>query len=205
MLVAVTIALAVSLQAGPAEATTFDLKSNIDPDQAIANNPGASGSGLGIITYNNQTNLLSWDISFGGLAGDGTTLQAHFHGPAPAGQNGVIQVTISVAPASPMIGNATISETQESQLLSGLWYVNIHTVHSPSGEIRGQVLDPSGGPIGGVAELPAAETVASLQSDTSSGTKWGLLAGGGAAFVAVAVVLLGAAARYRQSRAEPTE
>ena len=202
-LVAVTIALAVSLQAGPAEATTFDLKSNLDPDQALFNNPGASGSGFGAITYNNQTNLLTWDISFGGLAG--ATLQAHFHGPAPAGQNGEIQVTISVAPASPMIGSATISETQESQLVSGLWYVNIHTDHSPSGEIRGQVLDPSGGPIGGVAELPDAGPVASLQSDTSSGTSWGLLGGGGAAIVAVAVVLLGAAARYRQRRAQPAE
>ena len=74
MLVAVAIALAVSLQAGPAEATTFDLKSNLDPDQALFNNPGASGSGFGAITYNNQTNLLSWDISFGCLAGDGATL-----------------------------------------------------------------------------------------------------------------------------------
>ncbi|ACB52622.1 hypothetical protein cce_3274 [Crocosphaera subtropica ATCC 51142] len=32
-----------------------------------------------------------------------------------------------------------VSEKQESQLLSGLWYINIHTEANPPGEIRGQV------------------------------------------------------------------
>jgi hypothetical protein len=36
-------------------------------------------------------------------------------------------------------GSATITDTQESQLLAGLWYMNIHTATSAGGEIRGQV------------------------------------------------------------------
>jgi hypothetical protein len=36
-------------------------------------------------------------------------------------------------------GTATITDTQEADLLAGLWYVNIHTTTSSGGEIRGQV------------------------------------------------------------------
>lgn len=38
-----------------------------------------------------------------------------------------------------MTGSATISDTQEADLLAGLWYINIHTSMFPGGEIRGQV------------------------------------------------------------------
>jgi hypothetical protein len=36
-------------------------------------------------------------------------------------------------------GTATITDAQETDLLAGLWYVNIHTTTSGGGEIRGQV------------------------------------------------------------------
>jgi hypothetical protein len=36
-------------------------------------------------------------------------------------------------------GTATISATQETQLLGGLWYINIHSTFRTGGEIRGQV------------------------------------------------------------------
>ena len=32
-----------------------------------------------------------------------------------------------------------LTDTQETELLTGLWYVNIHTTTSPGGEIRGQL------------------------------------------------------------------
>jgi hypothetical protein len=38
-----------------------------------------------------------------------------------------------------LIGNATITEVQEAQLLAGLLYINIHSEFRPGGEIRGQV------------------------------------------------------------------
>jgi hypothetical protein len=39
-----------------------------------------------------------------------------------------------------LIGMATLAnETQESELLSNLWYINIHTTSFGGGEIRGQV------------------------------------------------------------------
>jgi hypothetical protein len=43
-------------------------------------------------------------------------------------------------PSGAFSGSATITETQEGQLLAGLWYTNIHSTFRPGGEIRGQVL-----------------------------------------------------------------
>jgi hypothetical protein len=47
---------------------------------------------------------------------------------------------ISGGVVSPMIGNTVINDTQEADLLAGLWYVNIHSSVFPGGEIRGQVV-----------------------------------------------------------------
>ena len=104
---------------------------------------GSPGTGIGNVTYDQGTGVLSWNIIFGGL----TTLQtaAHFHGPAPFGVNAGVQVGIGVG--SPAIGNAPITAVQGADLLNGLWYVNIHTTQFPGGEIRGQVV-PAPGAVG---------------------------------------------------------
>ena len=41
--------------------------------------------------------------------------------------------------ASPLTGSATITPTQASDMMNGLWYVNLHTTAYPTGEIRGQL------------------------------------------------------------------
>jgi hypothetical protein len=66
---------------------------------------------------------------------------AHFHGPAPVGQNAKPQVAVDKnALASPMKGKATLTDQQITDLMAGQWYFNIHTAENPSGEIRGQVV-----------------------------------------------------------------
>ena len=51
---------------------------------------------------------------------------------------------ISSIPTSPSIGSTVISDEFESQLLGGLWYINIHTALNGAGEIRGQLVpEPS--------------------------------------------------------------
>ena len=97
---------------------------------------GSPGSGVGIINLNTDTRQLEWNITFGGLVGD--ELVSHFHGPAPAGQPAGVQ--ISLPPGTPKIDSQVISEQQQTDLLAGLWYVNIHTDAFPGGEIRGQVV-----------------------------------------------------------------
>jgi hypothetical protein len=95
---------------------------------------------LGQVTLDTDTNQLSWNIVFAGLLGDETG--AHFHGPAPVGLNAGVQIPLPLG--SPKIGNAILSDLQEADVLAGLWYVNIHTVNFPGGEIRGQVVpEPS--------------------------------------------------------------
>ncbi len=59
----------------------------------------------------------------------------HFHGPALPNQNAGVQVGTGVA-GPPVIGNAILNDSQEADLLAGLWYLNLHTNTDPGGEIR---------------------------------------------------------------------
>jgi len=97
---------------------------------------GSSGTGVMTGTLDDVSNLLSWNVTWGGLTGS-PTLQ-HFHGPALPNQNAGVQVGIGVA-GPPVIGSTTISPSQASDLLGGLWYLNLHTSAFGGGEIRGQV------------------------------------------------------------------
>jgi hypothetical protein len=100
--------------------------------------PNASPAfGSGNVSYDDVSNQLSWSVSYQGLLGP--LSNAHFHGPAPVGVPASVQVPMPLGP-SPLVGNAVITETQEGQLLGGLWYVNVHSSVFPGGEIRGQVV-----------------------------------------------------------------
>ncbi len=114
---------------------------------------GFSPSGFATVTLDTDTNLLTWDITYSGLTGEIVAPGAHFHGPAGFGATAgvVVDLAGNVAgtgtgaplpqPASgSLVGNFTISDAQESDILAGLWYVNIHTALNGPGEIRGQVI-----------------------------------------------------------------
>ncbi|HET6183778.1 MAG TPA: CHRD domain-containing protein [Acetobacteraceae bacterium] len=95
------------------------------------------GTGTMTGTLNTTTHRFSYDVSWKGLSGPAT--MAHFHGPAPAGQNAGIVVPLGNNPKSPIKGSVTLTPEQQQQLENGLWYVNVHTAANPPGEIRGQV------------------------------------------------------------------
>jgi hypothetical protein len=79
---------------------------------------------------------LSFVITYGGLLG--TESAAHIHGPAPAGVNAGVQFPLP--PGNPKVGVVgPLSAQQKSDLLDGLYYINIHTSVFPGGEIRGQI------------------------------------------------------------------
>ncbi len=91
-------------------------------------------------TYDDVTNTLDFNLSYNGLTTGATA--AHFHGPAPAGVNAGVQIGFAGFPAGVSGGYANtyiLTAVQETQLIGGLWYVNIHNSTFPGGEIRGQL------------------------------------------------------------------
>jgi hypothetical protein len=123
-----------------AGAVSIPLAASLDCAQEVPSTCGlTSATGAASLTFDTDTSLLSWSISWSGLSGAATGM--HFHGPALPGANAGVQVNVGAISglASPSIGSATLSATQESQLLSGQWYLNVHSALSPGGEIRGQV------------------------------------------------------------------
>ncbi len=123
-----------------ANASTIVLEANMDCLQAAAGAGtcagGGSGIGTAVINFNDVSKLLDWNVSWSGLSG--AAVASHFHGPALPNQSAGVQVSIGVG-SNPAIGSATLSASQEFDLLAGLWYVNVHTTLFPGGEIRGQV------------------------------------------------------------------
>jgi hypothetical protein len=96
-----------------------------------------AASGLLEASLAADSGLLTWKLSYAGPSSPPTA--AHFHGPAPAGQNAGVVVPISGPLTSPITGSATLSPSQVADLRAGQWYVNVHTAANPGGEIRGQV------------------------------------------------------------------
>ena len=118
-----------------AQTVTWNVPVGGDQQAPPVNTPA---TGNAVVTLDTQTNLFSWHVVHQGLTGNHTA--SHFHGPALPGQNAGVQVGIGVG--NPIVGSTTISAQQASDLLAGLWYVNLHTSTNPGGEIRGQVDPP---------------------------------------------------------------
>ena len=136
----VFVAFAVLLFAQSSSAATVNLVANMDCSQASAGagtcGAGGSGTGLASLTYDDVSNLLSWEVTWSGLSGTATSM--HFHGPALPNQNAGVRVALGIG-SNPSIGSAIISDDFETELLSNLWYVNLHTSEFGGGEIRGQI------------------------------------------------------------------
>ncbi|XDV61167.1 CHRD domain-containing protein [Bradyrhizobium sp. LLZ17] len=97
----------------------------------------SSGSGKAEATYDTETKILSYTVTYAGLTGP--AMGAHFHGPVEAGKNGGIVLPFKTV-QSPIQGSATLTDNQATDLLAGKWYANIHTAMNPGGELRGQML-----------------------------------------------------------------
>ena len=106
----------------------------------LAAGPNVVSEGMGTVdaTLNTETKELKWKVVYSGLSGPAGA--AHFHGPAEPGQNAGVVLGFKGSVESPITGDATITPAQANDLLSGKWYVNIHTKAYPGGEIRGQVM-----------------------------------------------------------------
>ena len=103
-------------------------------EEVPPNNSTATGVFNG--TYDKTTKILTYTLTFTGL----TPTNMHVH-KGEIGVSGPVVIPISSAPYTSPINSMTpaLTAEQESDLLGGLWYVNIHSAAFPPGEIRGQV------------------------------------------------------------------
>lgn len=158
----------IPLQAAPAYAETYACEPTLDGSQEV---PPVitNGTGSAAVTFDSESSELAWEIEFSGLTGNATA--AHFHGPAPAGNNTGIQVNIGEISglASPMNGTTTLSAQQAEMLLNGTMYINIHTAANPDGEIRGQVeCTEEEPPVGQPAEPPTEQPPVAGEWETTT-------------------------------------
>lgn len=102
-------------------------------------------SGLAKVMIDSNAMTIAWDVDYQDLTGPIVAPGAHFHGPAALGSNASVEIFLTDGnPPEPASGNlsgtAALDAQQLSDVLDGLWYLNVHTADNMSGEIRGQVL-----------------------------------------------------------------
>lgn len=118
---------------------TYKITASADGNQEV---PSVTTSGTGSVTgtYDANTKILQYNVSWSNLSG--TAVAAHFHGPAAAGANAGVVVPFTIVnngSSGTATGKDTLTAAQETDFLAGKWYFNVHTAAHPSGEIRGQV------------------------------------------------------------------
>jgi hypothetical protein len=121
--------------ATPTMAAMVNLKADLKASAEVPPND-SKATGEVTATYDTASKKLSWKGSYKDLTGPATA--AHFHGPGEPGKNAGVAVPITPN-TSPFEGSATLTEAQESDMMAGKWYVNVHTAINKAGEIRGQL------------------------------------------------------------------
>ena len=101
--------------------------------------------GTVIVRYNTVTNSLELGGNYQNLTTDIT--MSHIHGPAAPGVDAsVISPLINnLGTSGILVGTGILTESQEADLLAGLYYVNVHTSTYLGGEIRGQLTTTTSG------------------------------------------------------------
>jgi hypothetical protein len=103
----------------------------------------STASGTADVKYDKSSHMLTYTVNYAGLTDKPT--MAHIHGPAPKGVNAGVKKDLTGVLVKEQKGSFTDSvkidgsAIKEDSLLSGFYYINIHTPKNPGGEIRGQI------------------------------------------------------------------
>lgn len=150
----------------------------ISPAQEVTFNSSQANGGADV-SYNKNTHMLSFTVTWNNLSGIPTG--AHIHGTGPRGLNAPIifdfassitKTTSGTYSQSVLIDGNTL---KEEDLLNGLYYFNFHTPNNPGGEMRGQieffdqsnVVSKKGVVLSGANEFPSNPSAASGTVDYS--------------------------------------
>ncbi len=110
------------------------------------------------------TDTLNYQLSVSNLV---SVTAQHIHlGPVGVAGPVIFPLPGSLGPNSPISGTLTLSAQNLLDLLTGYYYVNVHTTPHPGGEIRGQV----GGPRLYQASLSGASEVPSILNTAANGS-----------------------------------
>jgi hypothetical protein len=133
------VALSACLFAGTAAfAATQNYTATLKGSTEVPPND-TKGTGKVTAKYDTVSKKFTYSVTYKGLTGPATA--AHFHGPADPGVNAPPVVPIPADKlASPIKGDATLTDDQAADLVAGKWYFNVHTAANKGGEIRGQVM-----------------------------------------------------------------
>jgi hypothetical protein len=119
----------------------YNLSGNANGAQEAPKRVTTTATGTISGTYNKNTNILQYTITWNGLSTAPAAM--HLHGPADPGIAADVKIPITgfTAGASGTVNRTDTlkNETDEADFLQGRWYYNIHTPANPGGEIRGQI------------------------------------------------------------------
>src|SRR4030095_11114481 len=154
----------VFVLSGVAKADTLGFTGALSGLQEVPPN-ASTGFGSTLVTVDTVTNMLTVNVSFGGLLSP--TIASHIHCCAGPGANAIVATAVPTFPGFPlgvtsgtylMSFDLTLASTYKhafitahggtvaqaradfiAGLLAGQTYLNIHTMQFPGGEIRGQI------------------------------------------------------------------
>lgn len=129
-----------------AHAASIDLVANLNTENEPFPVQATEGIGTAVASLDTYSGYFSWQIGFSDLTGPATA--AHFHrgardvsGPVVIALDAadVVDVNGIGEQAGLFTGSTYLTQAAIEEVLSGLWYINIHTDLNSAGEIRGQL------------------------------------------------------------------
>jgi hypothetical protein len=139
----ISILVTLLLSSILSEAQFKYLKGTLQASQ-VGGTVNSNGSGVVIVRYNTVTRLLEHFGNYRGLTA--TITNQHIHTGAP-GVSGPVTIPLAGTGGTSggLTGSQVLTVAQETDLLAGNMYTNIHTSTYPSGEIRGQLTQTTDG------------------------------------------------------------
>ncbi len=107
----------------------------MDAQQEVPPVPITTGAGCGLISFDEATNTMGYDIAFANMSSAETV--RHIHGFAPPGAPAGVLVALPAGPRK--LGQWIYGAANAANVLAGLTYINIHSVMFGGGELRGQI------------------------------------------------------------------